>query len=350
VREQRRLRFVQRGGRVYRDRCLRCHGEAGDGRGPAAAFLLTKPRDFRQGTFKFRSTKGGTLPTDDDLRGVIRRGIPYTSMPPFGDLSDRDVRATTAYLKTFSSRWGRAESGPTIQIAARPPDAGTREAVAKGRAAYTRAACVNCHGPRGDAKGVLAGSLIDDWGHATRPADFTLGMYKSGPAPVDAVRTIVAGLNGTAMASFAEVLDPGEPWYLADYLRSLARPVATVQHRVALLLEHDYPDEFARHVGAPTAATSVTLALAGARLDNERPYRTPYLRGGVVLPLASDPRSNDWYVALFARPQDIAPAATVEPELRFLDDDGRPNADGLAAIMHLRTWRPHDATRAGGRR
>ena len=56
-----------RGKTVYDDHCAECHGPAGRGDGPAAAFLAPRPRDFTSGKFKIRSTETGTLPTDDDL-------------------------------------------------------------------------------------------------------------------------------------------------------------------------------------------------------------------------------------------------------------------------------------------
>ena len=56
---------------LYRQHCVHCHGISGDGRGPMAAFLNPYPRDFRMGTFKFKSTPIGMKPTDDDLRRVL---------------------------------------------------------------------------------------------------------------------------------------------------------------------------------------------------------------------------------------------------------------------------------------
>jgi mono/diheme cytochrome c family protein len=43
-----------RGKAVYTRYCVACHGERGDGAGPSAPSMTPKPRDFRQGTFKWR--------------------------------------------------------------------------------------------------------------------------------------------------------------------------------------------------------------------------------------------------------------------------------------------------------
>ena len=76
---------------LYQKLCSQCHGEKGDGQGIAAPRLLPRPRDFTAGKFKIRHTPSGALPTDDDLRHIIREGMPYTSMPAWPQLSDAEI-------------------------------------------------------------------------------------------------------------------------------------------------------------------------------------------------------------------------------------------------------------------
>ena len=45
------------GRNLYMQHCLHCHGVSGDGAGPTAKFLNPRPRDYRQGIFKFKSTQ-----------------------------------------------------------------------------------------------------------------------------------------------------------------------------------------------------------------------------------------------------------------------------------------------------
>src|SRR5215472_15137358 len=71
----------QRGKAVYEKWCLECHGEAGDGNGAAAKFMLPPPRDFTKGVYKIRTTASGELPTDDDLFYVVSEGMPGSAMP-----------------------------------------------------------------------------------------------------------------------------------------------------------------------------------------------------------------------------------------------------------------------------
>src|ERR1700737_3040095 len=71
----------RRGADVYRRYCITCHGERGDGAGEFAPYTTPKPRDFRQGTFKWRSTPSGSLPLVSDLEHTIRDGVHGTFMP-----------------------------------------------------------------------------------------------------------------------------------------------------------------------------------------------------------------------------------------------------------------------------
>ena len=99
---------LQAGRRVFEQNCAICHGPLGDGRGMAGMMVRTKPRDFRSGMFKFRSTPTGSLPTDEDLFRTISRGLRGTGMVAQDDLPERERRAAVEYLKTFSDRF-RAE-------------------------------------------------------------------------------------------------------------------------------------------------------------------------------------------------------------------------------------------------
>jgi mono/diheme cytochrome c family protein len=90
---------------LYREHCAPCHGIEGDGAGPTAVFLNPYPRDFRRGVFKFKSTAGVTTPpTDEDLRGILVRGMPGTSMPSFRLLADDELDALVHYVKYLAIR------------------------------------------------------------------------------------------------------------------------------------------------------------------------------------------------------------------------------------------------------
>ncbi len=95
---------AEQGEVVYIKRCLQCHGDEGDGLGPAADFLNPPPRDFTLGLFKFKTTAfDEDLPNDADLLRMIRDGMPGTAMPGWGDmLSEQDMLDVIAYIKIFA--------------------------------------------------------------------------------------------------------------------------------------------------------------------------------------------------------------------------------------------------------
>jgi mono/diheme cytochrome c family protein len=119
---------LEHGKSVYARRCAGCHGDAGDGRGPAAVFLTTKPRVFKDGVFKFRSTPSGSLPTDADLYRTISMGVRGTAMPSWHELSETDRLFVIQYIKTFTERFASAMPAGAIAIPAEP--ANTQESVA----------------------------------------------------------------------------------------------------------------------------------------------------------------------------------------------------------------------------
>ena len=89
---------------LYMKHCMHCHGVSGDGNGPTAEYLNPKPRDYRQGMFKFTSTKQQDRARRDDLRRTVKLGIPGTYMPSFMLLSDFDTDAIVEYIRWLSLR------------------------------------------------------------------------------------------------------------------------------------------------------------------------------------------------------------------------------------------------------
>lgn len=96
---------LNRGQKLYANHCASCHGADGSGKGPAARHLSPGPRDFRQGEFIHKASLDEALPTDAELRRVIKKGVADRGMPAWGGLRDEDVDALVSYIKTFSPRW-----------------------------------------------------------------------------------------------------------------------------------------------------------------------------------------------------------------------------------------------------
>ena len=211
---------VARGKAVYARRCVGCHGTKGDGNGPAATFLDPRPRDFTLGSFKFRTTPSGSLPTDGDLYRTLTRGVRGTAMPTWHELPEKDRLAVIAFIKTFSPRWKEDKPEPAVVIG-EPPRA-TPALLARGKALYAQAKCFECHGEGGKGDGPSAGDLRDDLKFPIRPADFTRGQFKGGGDVRDIYRTMTTGLDGTPMPSFADSMKDDERWAISYYVLSFS--------------------------------------------------------------------------------------------------------------------------------
>lgn len=102
-RSQAGWRLVE-GRNQYMQHCLHCHGVSGDGNGPTARFLNPRPRDYRQGIFKFQSTKLGLKPQRSDLVHILEQGIPGTYMPSFVLLGPEKLAVIADYVRWLSIR------------------------------------------------------------------------------------------------------------------------------------------------------------------------------------------------------------------------------------------------------
>jgi mono/diheme cytochrome c family protein len=211
---------IERGEKIYLENCAACHGQKGDGKGPEANRLKTKPRDFTTGNYKFRSTPSGSLPLDQDIFRTISRGVRATSMLAQLHLSENERWAVTEYLKTFSNRFKTEKPLDPIAIPTVPSP--SHDLTTLGKRMYADAGCNQCHGAEGKGNAPSTNELKDESGNSIAPTDLTLKPFKSGPGPEDLYRTISTGLNGTPMPSYVDALPPKEQWALVFYILSIA--------------------------------------------------------------------------------------------------------------------------------
>jgi mono/diheme cytochrome c family protein len=215
---------------VYQKWCAGCHGDAGAGDGPAAHYMLPRPRDFTGAIYQIRSTGSGELPTDADLLRAVDQGLPGTAMPGWKTrLSDRERRSVVAYLKTFSTFFADTTIRPhPLQFGGAPAGGGGAEAIRVGRQFYDSIGCRKCHGDRGRGNGPSAPTLKDDAGLPIFAADLTQNWrFNGGGAAEDIYHRLRTGLDGTPMPSFSDLLDQKfltdeQLWRLAQYVRSLS--------------------------------------------------------------------------------------------------------------------------------
>jgi mono/diheme cytochrome c family protein len=251
---------LKAGARLFRDRCQECHGVAGDGRGPTSAWLTPRPRDYRQGAFKFTST-ANHKPSRADLFRTLTNGLKTTPMPAFAMRSEEDrhrlidyvmylsLRGRTefdvlkavlqhgedgldgtvedhaaAVLKSELKAWTLAESS---EIPATPPELPDglpelAESVRRGHALFLDpkgAACATCHVRYGrEAK-----PQHDVWGTLIRPAELTEPKRKAGDDPATLFRRVRGGIAPSGMPAAVGLTD-AQTWDVVHFLRALPYP------------------------------------------------------------------------------------------------------------------------------
>ena len=203
----RRTNLVQRGHDVYLEYCVGCHGERGDGMGPAAVRLQTKPRDFASGIYKFRSTDSGSLPLESDIYRIINAGLARVSMPAFPLMPEAEKVAVIEYVKTFYPRW-EDEKGlrVVVPVPRAPGDLDDPERILRGRVVYMEMQCNQCHGVDGRGTGATRTEYIDAWGNEQKPFNSTRGSLKGGNDPEDIYRTFHTGLRSIMPSYGGETL------------------------------------------------------------------------------------------------------------------------------------------------
>ncbi len=208
---------------LYEKMCARCHGAAGDGKGPAGvglAFNGRPPRDFTKGRFRFKSTPTGAAPSDDDLRRTIGLGLPATAMPAFADLLAADeIDALIRTIRGFAQ--SPLPDGAPIDPGPAPPD--DAESRARGQRLYGDLGCAVCHGENADGRGRTVADLRNEDGSAARPVDLRRPWgFRGGGEPRDVVLRLAAGLAGTPMPSYLDAATIADLWDVAHWIRSIA--------------------------------------------------------------------------------------------------------------------------------
>jgi mono/diheme cytochrome c family protein len=234
------------GREAYTQYCRACHGDAGDGKGPAARGLRPPPRDFTVGTFKFAAVPGGSLPHDEDLERIIRDGLHGTAMLAWDGVPQHKVHEIIQYVKTFSPRWKEEEPGERVVPEPDPWKGREAEAVVRGRKVYHGLAqCLSCHPAYASKQQITAmakelagpdaapefredmyGAALTDseFGVKLLPPDFLRSELRSvrpETRKADLYRVIASGVGGTAMPTWKGSLPDEEIWALVHFVDSL---------------------------------------------------------------------------------------------------------------------------------
>ena len=210
------------GKHVYEKSCLPCHGKRGKGDGE----LVNEewevfPRDLSKAEFKYRSTPYGKLPTNEDLKRTVLRGIAGSAMPTFHDMSPKDLGAVVEYIKYFSRKWRIEDNhAKAIRMPGKPlgfaSEHDSLKILEEGNQLFQQL-CAPCHGPEGMGDGPAASTLKDSDERPLAPANLLMPLG-CGDREEDMVRTIMTGMSGTPMPSFSDALSSEEVWKIVMLL------------------------------------------------------------------------------------------------------------------------------------
>jgi mono/diheme cytochrome c family protein len=261
---------MQAGKEIYVDKCLTCHGCAGNGLGSYGGTLIVTPADFKREPFQ-------NMP-DDQWFWHVSEGIPGTVMPPWKEsMSEDDRWRVIRYIQQVFARplmRDPAEGDPTGAYAdLTNPLSQTVEMLEEGKAIFTRE-CMICHGDAGRGNGPYIEGLQPP------PPDFGDGSYGTLAAPSytdsDYFWRISEGLPWSAMPSWKLRYSEEDRWKLVYYIRvnftqTLQRP-KTPPNQV-------YPDIYLTQT-MPVEATEAEI-IEGA-LPYIMPQTPSYERGKLV--------------------------------------------------------------------
>jgi hypothetical protein len=218
--------------------------------------LRPPPRDLRLGVYKFAAVPAGQLPRDEDFVRTLRRGLHGTAMLSW-DVPEAEIGDLIRYVKVFSPRWQTEKPGEPIVASPDPWQTRESDGIERGRRVYHGLAqCATaCHPAyvsrpeiyvltkeltkmelremRGDL--YFAVAKDSDYGVKILPPDFTFNELRGGETLDDIYRAIAAGIGGTAMPTWKNVLPEADLWAMVHYVRWLldlrGTPEAAAQQR-----------------------------------------------------------------------------------------------------------------------
>lgn len=151
---------IAAGAQLYTGQCANCHGTAGDAVGNV---------DLRRGRFR-------NATSDDDLKRVVKNGLPGTAMPAH-NFNENELTSVVAYIRA-----GLDRNATAVMVGN----------ATRGRTVFTgKGACANCH--RVDGVGPYGAPDLSDVGAARTPASLQLSLLdpSSGMQPINRPVNIV---------------------------------------------------------------------------------------------------------------------------------------------------------------
>jgi cytochrome c oxidase cbb3-type subunit I/II len=162
------------GKQLFIEKCLSCHGGSGNGQGPYARQVVTRPANLHERLINYPE------PQNTFQFWRMSAGVPGTAMPPWGlSLSEDTIWKIATYELSFKEGALRSISGDISDaegdnynntVLSAPPISGTKEQYDMGHQLYLLY-CTQCHGNDGHGDGPASSKTADGY-IAPEPANF----------------------------------------------------------------------------------------------------------------------------------------------------------------------------------
>ena len=204
------------GALLYHQKCAACHGEEGGG---GVGVPLNLP-DFL------------AVASDDYFRITIRNGRPGRVMPAFPRLTDSEVNAIIAYLRSLSDEAAPSYAKEYLQGNA-----------ARGKTLYS-SHCVTCHGEGGRGGAGTGVTFSRPRGAAVMAPSLNNAGFLAAASDAMLKATLLRGRHGTPMPSIKSLgLSDTDADDLIAYLRSLndgRAPTTALDNEPMIQFESSY--------------------------------------------------------------------------------------------------------------
>ena len=230
------------GKQLFTQKCLSCHGCSGDGQGPYARQVVTRPANLHERLINYPE------PQDTFQFWRLNAGVPGTAMPPWGlSIDDQTLWKIATYELSFKNGALRSISGDVSdaegdkyndETGIKPPITGTKADYDMGQQLYNLY-CAQCHGTDGHGDGQA--SILTSGGYITpQPANFE----ESGNDFTNYGRwfwKVTEGVETTNMPPWKYALSDDEIYRLIYYIQGFSS-ADNYNSKWALL----YSDSFAK--------------------------------------------------------------------------------------------------------
>ncbi|MHB1325207.1 MAG: cbb3-type cytochrome c oxidase subunit I [Thermoleophilia bacterium] len=237
-------KMFEEGKSLYAQKCISCHGGSGNGQGPYARDVITRPANLNERLSNYPK------PDAPFQFWRVSEGVPGTAMPPWGQsLSETEIWKINTYeisfidgaLRTISGNVSDQEAKDfSARSNAKPQIRGTAEDYNRGKELYTLY-CAQCHGANGEGDGIA--SVLSKAGYISpKPASFpeTGGSFKHYGQYLWKVRQ---GVETTNMPPWKYVLSDPEMARVIFFIQGFSAPDDYNAKWAPL-----YEDDFARNL------------------------------------------------------------------------------------------------------